>query len=172
MELKLKCTVSHGIGWNGGVREYNGYVKVELSEQEMNEMQGAIAKHDANNTSFDVADEFPDIFARIEQESFDFKVYSLVLDTCVGWDEEVGNVREEDLIEEDIESGRFVPLYVNAEGASRDPLIMNQWFVWMIEGIKALSYRERVEYLTGRYKMELPSLDEMEFETSYTIMEC
>ena len=171
MELKLRCTVSHGIGWNGGVREYNGVVNVELSEQEMEQLKSARAKHEKEHADFDVEDEFPEIFGKIERKSFDFKVYTLVLDTCVRWNTEYGDVCEEDLIEEDIQLGKFVPLYVNAEGSSRDALIMNQWFIWLVESVKDLSYREQADYLIQRYKMELPTFDEVEFETTYSVIE-
>lgn len=167
MELKLRCTVSHGVGRNGGVREYSGDVTVDLHEHEIRTIKDVLGER---GDDFErVEEELPDIFEKIERAAFNFKYYTFILDTCVHWSDEYGDVCEEDLIKEDLESGKFVPMYRNVEGASLDPLIMNQWFCWLVDSLKGLSYRERSEYLIGRYKMELGPCDEMEFEFSYQL---
>lgn len=169
MELNLECIVSHGIGWNGGVREYCGNITVELLENEYILLKKFLQNSDSRRTSVELESEFPAIYKKIEECSRDYKFYTFVLDTCVHWNTEYGDIREEDLIEEDIKSGRFKPLYTNAEGSSRDLLIMNQWFCWLINEIAGLSYKERTAYLVNRYKMELPPYEEIEFEQTYKI---
>ena len=169
MELNMTCIVSHGICWNGGVREYQGDIMVNLNEDEIKAIHDVANQSNDESVFYKVEEELPAIYEKIEKASFDFKVYTFVLETCVRWSEEYGEVREEDLIEEDIRSGKFVPLYINAEGAPRDPLIMNQWFVWMIESLKNLSYRKRADYLINRYQMKLPAFDDLEFEVSYRL---
>lgn len=166
MELKLRCTVTHGVGWNGGVREYNGDVTVDLHEHEIRSIKDVLGQQD----NFErVEEELPDIFEKIEQAAYNFKYYTFILDTCVRWTDEFGDVCEEDLMKEDLESGKFVPMYRNAEGASFDPFIMNQWFCWLVDSLKHLSYWERAEYLIGRYKMALDSCNQMDFEFSYRL---
>ena len=166
--MDLNCVVSHGVGWNGGVRDYHGVVSVDLDENEVIVLQKVLGQ--CQTDGFDEAkEELPAVYEKIEEAASDFKLYTLVLNDCVHWSEELGDVREEDLIEEDIQSGKFVPLYVNAEGSSRDPFIMNQWFAWMVESLAGLSYKERTEYLVKRYKMELPALEEIDFEVYYSL---
>ena len=55
MDFNLNCVVSHGVGWNGGVREYHGVVSVDLDKNEVFDIQKVLSQ--CKDDGFDEAKE-------------------------------------------------------------------------------------------------------------------
>ena len=168
MKYKLKCTVSHGICYNGGVRVYEDFVDVDFSPEEVERIRSVVTSEGKQPACKQIEAKLPAIHQKIEKCSFDYKVYTTIVDACIRWDDGLDGVYEKDLVQEDIDSGQFKPLYVREGVNEPDAMITYEWFIWLLNKIKDLPYRKRSEYLMKRYKIDFYP-EELDFVTSYSL---
>lgn len=149
MVYALDCSVTNGICWNGGLRDYEAQISVDLLKEELQILKCRIEEEAQSENCADPSEDVLAVYTKIQQAASDFLRYVVVYDACYTGTafENLDLLYIKKLMEADVKRG-----YCKSMGSFR--AFDCDWIRWQDEQNKHLSFLERAQYLENRFNFD------------------